>query len=127
MFGAAAPTAPCPCCSANSWRKAGTGFVCNVCHPDPRAAQVDRVTNGADPREHPLFRAAEAKGFPPASLAPFHPGASVIPTRDGWLRFVTFGAPEEIAAAQAALASLSPASAPDALKMPETTNSTTED
>jgi hypothetical protein len=125
-YAATAPTVPCPGCGAMMWGLAGSGWCCRRCHPDPRAVQVDHATHGAALQEHPLFSAAEARGFPPASLTPLHPGATVVPTRDGWLRFVATAAPEEITAARAALARLSPASAPDTLNMSETTNSTKE-
>jgi hypothetical protein len=85
----------------------GSGWCCRSCHPDPNAAS-DLAHSVSPAPAHPLFAAARAKGFRSVSLAPLHPGVSVIGTAEGWLRFTTTATPEELAAAAEGLARFVP-------------------
>jgi len=40
IYATVMPTVPCPCCGATTWRRAGSGWCCSRCHPDPRAVCV---------------------------------------------------------------------------------------
>jgi hypothetical protein len=47
VYAAEAPTAPCPCRGASDWHRAGGGWCCSTCHPDPQAPRADDL-RGAD-------------------------------------------------------------------------------
>jgi hypothetical protein len=98
-------TAACPCCGATTRNRAGSAWCwcCRRCHPDPRASQTDHSDADSAAQTHPLFAATRANGFPSVSLAPVHPGATIISTAAGWSRFVKSATSEEVAAARAAL------------------------
>jgi hypothetical protein len=103
-YAADPPTVPCPFCRATTWGRAGSGWCCRCCHPDPRAPRIDHSQADSAAQTHPLLVEAQAKSFPSVPLGPVHPGSTVIGTAAGWLRFITSATSEELAAAIAALA-----------------------
>lgn len=44
LYGTEAPTVACRCCAAVMWGRAGDGWCCRRCHPDPRLAQAERAS-----------------------------------------------------------------------------------
>src|SRR5262245_34463875 len=46
--GAAPPTAPCRCCGATAWHRAGGGWACARCHPPPHTTPVALTDTALD-------------------------------------------------------------------------------
>jgi hypothetical protein len=80
-YAAELPTVPCLCCRAVTWRRAGDGIVCGVCHPSP---QVQHAAGGDAELDGELFGLAERAGFPRLRLSP---AVTVQPGRNAWRRF----------------------------------------
>jgi hypothetical protein len=92
-YGPSPPAGPCSVCGGLDYHRAGDGWTCSCCHPDPGTADGPKVTGPRtlEALAEQLYAAGEAVGWP---TLPLGQGVTLHAGPTAWARFLNGVGPE---------------------------------